>query len=325
MVKFLIVAIAILSAVIVVALLLVMTPMESLKTVDDVFGFENMEEKSPGAVSLPTSIHRYVSRDGEKLAYRVYPSTSARILLFVHGSSYHSAAYHDLAKSISEAGLAKVYMPNLRGHYLSGARRGDIDHMGQLETDLADLIAHARSKGDKGEVIVGGHSSGGGLAIRFAGGEHSALASGYWLLSPVIPGAPSVRDGDAGGWAIVNTGRLTGLLILNAFGFTGLNGLPVIQFNKPAVFRDGTETLLYSFRLNQSYHPRYNFDQDIQAMGDRVEVFIGEQDEAVDPEALKIVFANAGSKANVHVFPNVNHFGIFDSQAARQSIVDTLR
>ena len=113
--------------------------------------------------------------------------------------------------------------------------------------------------------------------------------------------------------------------MLNAFGITGLNGLPVIQFNKPVVFRDGTETLSYSFRLNQSYHPRYNYEQDIQAMGDRVEVFIGEHDEAVDPETLKIVFADAGSKANVHVFKNVNHFGIFDSQAARQSIVDALR
>ncbi|MBT5684143.1 MAG: alpha/beta fold hydrolase [Gammaproteobacteria bacterium] len=325
MVKFLIVAIAILSAVIVVALLLVMTPMEPLNTVDDVFGFENSGEKSPGEVSAPAAIHRYVTRDGEPLAYRVYPSSSSRILLFVHGSSYHSAAYHGLAKSISDAGLATVYMPNLRGHYLSGVRRGDIDHMGQFEDDLADLIAHARSEGDSGEIIVGGHSSGGGLAIRFAGGEHSALASGYWLLAPVIPGAPSVRDGDAGGWAVLNNGRLAGLLMLNAFGITGLNGLPVIQFNKPVVFRDGTETLSYSFRLNQSYHPRYNYEQDIQAMGDRVEVFVGEHDEAVDPETLKIVFTDAGSKANIHVFANVNHFGIFDSPAARQSIVDALR
>ena len=80
MVKFLIVAIAILSAVIVVALLLVMTPMEPLNTVDDVFGFENSGEKSPGEVSAPAAIHRYVTRDGEPLAYRVYPSSSSRIL-----------------------------------------------------------------------------------------------------------------------------------------------------------------------------------------------------------------------------------------------------
>jgi pimeloyl-ACP methyl ester carboxylesterase len=325
MIKFLLLAIAIFSAAIVVALLLVMTPMQRLGNVDDVFGFENSVEIKPSEASTPVAIHRYMSRDGEQLAYRVYPSSSARILLFIHGSSYHSAAYDGLAKSISEAGLAKVYMPNLRGHYLSGARRGDIDYMGQLEGDLADLIAHARSEGDEGEIIIGGHSSGGGLAIRFAGGEYSALASGYWLLSPVIPGAPSVRDGDAGGWAMVNSGRLTGLLMLNAFGITGLNGLPVIQFNKPVVFWDGTVTLAYSFRLNQSYHPRYDYEQDIKAMGDLVEVFIGDHDEAVDPEALKIVFADAGSKANVHVFPNVNHFGIFGSQAARQSIVDALR
>jgi alpha-beta hydrolase superfamily lysophospholipase len=325
MVKFLLVVIATFSAVIVVALLLAMTPMQRMGHVGDVFGFENPAKKNPSEASSLAVIHRYMARDGEQLAYRVYPSSSERVLLFIHGSSYHSAAYDGLAKSISEAGLAKVYMPNLRGHYLSGTRRGDIDYMGQLEADLADLIAHARSEGDGGEIIIGGHSSGGGLAIRFAGGEHSALASGYWLLSPVIPLAPSVRDGNAGGWAGLNSKRLTGLLILNTFGITGLNGLPVIQFNKPVIFWDGTETLAYSFRLNQSYHPRYDYEQDIKAMGDRVEVFIGEHDEAVDPEVLKIVFADAGSKANVHVFPDVNHFGIFGSQTARQSIVDALR
>ena len=47
MIKFLLVAIAIFSAVIVVALLLVMTPMERLGNVDDVFGFENPVEKKP--------------------------------------------------------------------------------------------------------------------------------------------------------------------------------------------------------------------------------------------------------------------------------------
>jgi pimeloyl-ACP methyl ester carboxylesterase len=314
------VTLAIFGLVIVVALGLTLTPMEYQSNGDDVFGFDN----SVAVETSPPPVVRFVARDKRELAYRFYPSSSDRILLFIHGSSYHGAAYHGLAQAISDAGKAKVYLPNLRGHYLSGIRRGDVDYLGQLEDDLADLIAHARAAGHEGEVIVGGHSSGAGLAIRFAGGEHRSLADGYLLLSPVIPVAPSVRNGDAGGWAILNEKRLTGLLVLNAFGISGMNGLPVIEFNKPEKYWDGTETLSYSFRLNQSYHPRYNYEGDIQGMGDEVVVLVGEYDEAVDPEALQAVFKDAGSNAIVHVLSDTNHFGIFGDKKAHQMIVDSL-
>jgi uncharacterized protein YndB with AHSA1/START domain len=76
--------------------------------------------------------------------------------------------------------------------------------------------------------------------------------------------------------------------------------------------------------LNQSYHPRYNYEGDIQGMGDEVVVLVGEYDEAVDPEALQIVFKDAGSNAEVHVLPDTNHFGIFSDQKAHQVIVDSL-
>jgi len=59
-----------------------------------------------------------------------------------------------------------------------------------------------------------------------------------------------VRDGTAGGWASLHARRLYGLLMLNAVGIHGFDGLQVIEFNKPAALWDGTETLSYSYRLN---------------------------------------------------------------------------
>ena len=59
-----------------------------------------------------------------------------------------------------------------------------------------------------------------------------------------------MRQGTAGGWANLNFRRLYGLLALNAIGIHGFDGLPIIEFNKPAKFWDGTETLSYSHRLN---------------------------------------------------------------------------
>ena len=130
-------------------------------------------------------IERFTARDGEPLALRIYPSASERVLIFVHGSSYHGGAYHALARHISDAGAATVVVPNLRGHHLSGTRRGDVDYVGQLEDDLADLIATLRERGMSGPLILGGHSSGGGMVIRFAGGEHGTLIDHALMMAPI--------------------------------------------------------------------------------------------------------------------------------------------
>ncbi len=295
---------------------LVSTPAQKVTSPEDVFGFSNADRP---AVDLP-ELERYVARDGSRLAYRFYDSPSEQLLVFVHGSSYHSAAYHRLAVALSRAGVAKVYLPNLRGHYMSGRRRGDVDYVGQLEDDVADLIALARGHGQTGRVIIGGHSSGGGFAIRFAGGEHGHLASGYLLLAPVIPTAPSVRGGDAGGWANLNQNRLYGLLALNAIGIEGFNGLSIIEFNKPERFWDGTETLAYSYRLNTSYHPRFDFAADIRAMGNDVVVVVGEHDEAVDGAVLRNLIIDNAPLAKVAILPNVNHFGVFSDPSSLSAI-----
>jgi non-heme chloroperoxidase len=288
----------------------------------DVFGFSSLKGQAVNTEIPPPK--RYPARDGEELAYRFYDSSSDRVLIFIHGSSYHGGGYHALASFISQSGAAKVVLPNLRGHYQSGPRRGDVDYVGQYEDDIADLIAVLRRDGMQGPVTLGGHSSGGGLVIRFAGGAHKDAVSNYLALSPVIPTSPAVRAGTAGGWATLHFRRLYGLLALNAIGIRGFNALPIVAFNKPAQYWDGTETLSYSYRLNVSYHPRYRYAEDIRAM-DRALVLVGANDEAVDGEALRTVFASSAPRAQVMVLPNVNHFGIFSDEAALRTIADWLR
>ena len=178
---------------------LIASPPPPIAQPRDVFDFTSLASARTDTV-LP-SLRRYPARDGEELAYRIYDSTADRILIFVHGSSYHGAGYHALAAAISQSGAAKVVLPNLRGHYQSGRRRGDVDYIGQLEDDLADLITFLRGEHHDGPITLGGHSSGGGLAIRFAGGSHRADVSSFVLLAPIIPTSPSIRGGTAGGWS----------------------------------------------------------------------------------------------------------------------------
>lgn len=308
---------------VVAALVAVATPEPKMPPPTDTLNFTALRHVAP-EIGPPT-LRRYPARDGEQLAYRIYELKSDRILIFIHGSSYHGGGYNALAQALSVAGAAKVVLPNLRGHYMSGHRRGDVDYVGQYEDDLDDLIRYLRAQHLNGPITLGGHSSGGGLTIRFAGGRYANEVSSYLLLAPIVPRSAAVRGGTAGGWAMLNMRRLYGLLALNAIGIRGFNGLPIISFNKPPEFWDGTETLTYSYRLNASYHPRYNYDADIRALGSQAMVLVGAKDQAVDADALAKLISADAPKAVMEIMPGIDHFGIFYQPASLAKITGWMR
>ncbi|NNL85372.1 MAG: alpha/beta fold hydrolase [Myxococcales bacterium] len=255
--------------------------------------------------TLPPLLH-FNARDGTKLGYRDYPASSKRLLIFIHGSSYHGGGYHAQAHTLSISDTAQVVLPNLRGHHESGGRPGDVDYIGQLEDDLADLI---ETLNHQGPVFLGGHSSGAGLALRFAGGSYAQLVDGYLLMAPAIPGSPALREA-SGGWAIVHSKRLCGLLFLNAFGVHRFDGLPVITFNIPPSAKDGTQTVSYSHRLNLSYHPRLPAKRDLARLPSETLVLVGGRDEAIDADALTELFRRNAPEVEVEIVAPLNHFRI---------------
>ncbi|MFC5431705.1 alpha/beta hydrolase [Paraburkholderia denitrificans] len=314
-------ALAVTVLIVCIAVAMVATEPRPARTEKDVFGFGALQ--STPDTDLPPLL-RYPAGDGEQLAYRFYDSPADQILIFIHGSSYHGRSYHALASAVSASGAAKVILPNLRGHYQSGRHQGDVEYIGQLEDDIADLIAELRRQGHHGPLILGGHSSGGGFVIRFAGGTHAQLVSRFLLSSPVIPTSPTLREGSASGWAQLHTRRLIGMATLNAFGIRGFNALPVIEFNKPVRFWDGTETLSYSYRLSTSYHPRSRYASDLRGLAGKAVIFIGEHDEAVDAQRLQTLFARESPANQFQIVPDTNHFGIFTSARVHKMMIEWL-
>jgi non-heme chloroperoxidase len=280
----------------------------------DVFDFKSLPNFNKEAPSLK----QFQARDGALLSYRFYDSQNKdRIIILLHGSSAHGEYLHPLANYLSsKRSVGQVYIPNLRGHYMSGGSPGDCSYIGQLEDDLADLINCFKL--DKKEIYLIGHSSGGGLAIRFAGGAYKNLIQGYVLLSPAIPTASSMRQGTAGGWATVSITRIIALSILNSIGIRKLNHIRVIWFNRPAKYCDGKETLSYSFNLNSSYHPRLPYQNDIKALKGKFILFVGTQDEANDPgEYLKVMEA---SGQDIQIVDGVKHLDIVLNQQIMNDI-----
>jgi non-heme chloroperoxidase len=266
---------------------------------------------------------KFSARDGTHLHYRQYPAESDTAVILLHGSGSHSRYFLPLAKHLSGQGEAQVFTPDLRGHGENPVRRGDIDYIEQFEDDVMDLIAYIRETHSIKNIVLGGHSSGGGLALRFAGSQYGPEAQGYVLLAPFLRhDAPTMRT-NAGGWARPYIKRTIGLSILNGFGIRWLNSLDVIAFNMPQAFRDGTETLAYTYRLNTGYAPR-DYTADLRAIKAPLLVVVGTADEAFDAQQFKPTVSQH-AEAEVVLLDGVSHMGVVVGEAVQSTLSDWLQ
>ena len=137
-------------------------------------------------------------RDGWQMPVLKYGAqdVSKPVLILVHRSGWNGLQFNGMAQTLAQD--ANVFAVDLRGHGATPERRGDVDYIGQMEDDLAALIK-AEALPDQ-QVILAGHSSGGGLVVRFAGGEHGALMDHAVLLAPFLKhNAPTTRTNSGGG------------------------------------------------------------------------------------------------------------------------------
>ncbi|MEO3389206.1 alpha/beta fold hydrolase [Mesorhizobium sp. CAU 1741] len=267
----------------------------------------------------------YPTRAGDSQFYRYYPSDDAGVrFILVHGSAWHSMQFHEMARSLSEAGVAEVVVPDVRGHGPNTRLRGDIAYIGQLEDDMADLMVHLSAEYGTRPTVLGGHSSGGGFAIRFAAGRHTDLADGFVFLAPYLQhDAPTTRP-NSGGWARPAVRRIIGLTMLNTIGITALNHLPVIAFAMPAFVLEGplgdTATTSYSYRLNTSFAPRADFESEIAAIPARFLVVAGSTDEAFDAALYEPVMSAVNDRGTYRIIDGAGHIDLLGDRRVVEAI-----
>lgn len=262
----------------------------------------------------PLERSQFTARDGTRIPVLHLPSSreNAPLLILLHGSGWHGLQFDALASDLAKT--IEVLVPDLRGHGISPHPRGDVAYIGQYEDDLADLIKTYRKDGQK--VILAGHSSGGGLVVRFAGGGHSDMIDGAILLSPFLKyNAPTTRE-NSGGWARPLTRRLIGLSMLNNVGIKGLNHLVVMQFRMPDKVLNGpmghTATVAYSYRLNQSYAPRSAYLKDVASLPKFI-LIAGTRDEAFFADQYEPLMSEVTDKGAYHLVDGASHLEIVDA------------
>ena len=267
-------------------------------------------------------LSRYQARDRTWLAYRLYPAKGGardRLAILAHGSSGSSEEMNAAARALAEAGVTAVSM-DMRGHGASGSR-GDIGYIGQLDDDLADLVAELRKYYPQAKLSLIGHSAGGGFALRIAASPVGALFDHFVLLAPYLGyTAPTNRPSEGPGrWAEPDLPRIFAIMALERIGVDWPQTLPVIAFANAPNARSVTPR--YSFRLLANYGPPRDWKGAIEATKDRVEIIAGAKDELMDADGYKNAIAPLGMR--VTILPDVDHIGGVYQPAALKTIVAT--
>jgi alpha-beta hydrolase superfamily lysophospholipase len=265
-------------------------------------------------------VSRFQARDGTELAYRHYPArapATGSIAVVVHGSAGSSAGViHALSRALAARGV-QTYAVDIRGHGASG-NRGDIAYLGQLEDDMADLVAEIRKSDPGAPLTLIGHSSGGGFALRVAGSAIQNLFVRTVLLAPYLGyDAPSSRP-DAGGWASPDLPRFLALAVLHRIGMPWAESLPAIAFAVPPNSAKAL-TATYSYRLMRNFAASGDYRADLAAATKPVTIFSGADDELMLSDKYNEA---VGGRAAVRIIDGINHMGIVGDAAAVSIIAD---
>jgi alpha-beta hydrolase superfamily lysophospholipase len=290
-----------------------LTPLPELRSVSET-------AKAVDRSTMPALDH-FSARDGTTLAYRHYPArgpAAGPIAVLVHGSSGSSPAVHALAAGLAAHGV-ETYAPDIRGHGGSGTR-GDIGYPGQLEDDMADLVALVRRTHPDAPITLLGHSAGGGFALRLASSPIQNLFARTVLLAPYLGyDAPTNRP-DSGGWARADLPRFFGLSILRRLGIDCCEQLPTLAFAVPA----NSNAILastYSYRLMRNFATR-GYRDDFAAATHPVTLIAGADDELMLPDKYADTVHAVAPKVDVKLIDGANHMSILSDPKAVSAIAE---
>lgn len=271
------------------------------------------------------NLSTFQARDGTHLTYRAYPSRlskSDHTILLVHGSSAQSVEMNQIATSFAASGFNAIAL-DIRGHGASG-QRGDIAYIGQLEDDLKDLLFELRKENENSRFTLVGHSLGGGFAARIAASFLNKDFEHFILLAPYLgPSAPTSGEGN-NAWAKVNLPRIIALDILNRFGVSIGQSLPVIAFANDSSSQKFV-TSVYSYRLLVNFGAGFNWRITKSALSRaalRISILVGADDELMISSAFQRELEPLG--IDVKVLPSINHMGIVNQPHAIAKLIDTV-
>lgn len=267
------------------------------KTISDL-GFEQVYKNES---------KRFEMKDGVMLNAFYYKSNSNTTVILLHGILSSGYVMNKTAGLIREATNAEVYALDLRGHGVSEGRPGDVDYIGQYTSDILDIIKNIKQLKPKGNIILAGHSMGGGISLN-VNMVDDKLIDGYRLLAPHLgENAPLNTSAQKSDYEFmkIHLNRTLGLKLMNAMGEKKHNKLPVLFFNLPS----GSPITTYSYRANESISPK-DYKISLKKISKPMFLLIGGKDEVFNAVAYKNAVKKYCSSAKAYIVKNETHNGI---------------
>ena len=253
---------------------------------------------SVAATDLPPAKTIQAS-DGLNLAVRAYvPEAPRAVLVFWHGGGAHSGAgYHHLGNGLMTDHRIAVYMPDMRGHGVSQGERGDAAAPKQIWQDISTVIDHTRARHDGLPIFVGGHSSGGGLALNYASWDRSIEPAGWVFLSPELGFRSGTERANRVSFASVEVwpfvvNAITGGLLFGHYRAVKLNYPDELVRADPALIAS------YTVNVANAVTPQKP-EQQFRDLAEPFGLWVGEDDELFAPERV-VAFAELSGTPEQH-------------------------
>jgi len=194
--------------------------------------------------------------DDYRLGYRHYTGRSNVHVILVHGAGCFGDQLHTTARQIAQSNHANVYTLNLRGHGHSDGERGHaVDYHEQLVDDVAEFIAAVRARDSCAQIVLAGHSAGGGVVLAVSRETVRSELSGIVFLAPYVGlGSNTIRP-HFGGWVKVRPWAVRAIMLANLLGIKRYNHRTIADFNVEACLHDRRFVRSWSFNTVQAFGP----------------------------------------------------------------------
>ena len=132
------------------------------------------------------------SFDGTKLFFRYWPAENPKAAVYlVHGMGEHSGRYEHVASFFNEKGFSCIAF-DLRGHGMSGGKRGHAKSYEAIMRDVDTFFEKARLAEPAVPSFLYGHSLGGNIVLNYALRRNpnvaGVIATSPWLrLTTPLP------------------------------------------------------------------------------------------------------------------------------------------
>ncbi|CAM1365466.1 Lysophospholipase, alpha-beta hydrolase superfamily [Tenacibaculum soleae] len=256
-------------------------------------------------------------KDNVKIVGKKYPFTSNKTAILVHGVLANSYTYNKTSGFIRNALQAEVISIDLRGHGASGGIPGDISTPNQYSKDLDEIIVSIKNDKPNQNIILVGHSMGGGIVLRHSETFPLTKIDGYVLFAPNlgITSPTTKQQIDLNNNFIKShLSRGLGLKMLNEFGIHQYDSLKVVFYNLPKQIPIKS----YSYRSMNAIYPD-DLKQTLKSIEAPLITLVGSIDEVFIAEEYPTVI-KAYSNGNCFVIKNETHNGIRHNEEAMNKI-----